>query len=92
MIQEMMYNKVYVSLTVYHSEHYIDDKELVVACGYTEDNKLGYFVCLEDRVYEDQTNIPMCEYSNQYAFFQKLDENSYGQALTFLKDMVNPSE
>ena len=83
----MVFDKVYVSLTVFRTVHVVDGKELVVTCQYATDGRLGYFVCKEDRFYEEGTNVPMWEYTDVEAFFQKTDETSYQQAVAFAKTL-----
>jgi len=68
--------------TLYHSGVFFGNQELVIACGYRNDGKFGYFIVCEQR---DEKSV---NYGNQYAFIQKTHDKSYQEALTKLKEIV----
>lgn len=86
---DMVKTSVYVTLTVHHSGHIVDNKELVVTCGYSIDGRYGYFICLEDKILDAAANATMYKYTDQRAFFPKKDESSFAQALQYLKSTID---
>lgn len=81
-------DKSYADLTVHRSGQKDGNKELVVACGYTNDGKYGYFIIEEEQTVCKKTMKPMWLYTNQRQFTPKKNEQSYRDVLTALGDIV----
>lgn len=85
---DMMITHTKNKLTVVNSGVFDQDgKELVLACGYTHGWKFGYFICNE-RVYTDKDNVVWYDYSDQKAFYEKVDERAYQTALKDMKQRL----
>lgn len=57
-------------------------REIVLACGYAKNGHFGYFIVRESKVGEQFI------YGDQYAFFRKVNENSFKEALKALKETI----
>ena len=80
--------KSYTNLTVHRSGKKDGNIELVVACGYTNDGKYGYFIIDEEQTTDPKTQKTMWIYTNQRWFVPKKNEQSYRDVLTTLKEMI----
>lgn len=81
----MYSTKSFTDLTSVRSGKKLADGELVIACGYTHDGRYGYFIIEEQQTTDSKSKRPMWMYTNQRAFIQKKNEQSYKEALHQLK-------
>lgn len=84
---DMMTTKSKNRLSVFNSGVFDEnDRELVIACGYTNGAKFGYFVCKEKA-----SGNPLnegYEYTDQTAFYLKENEKTYQRVLEDVKRMI----
>ncbi len=70
------------SRTIIRSGKVINNTELVVVAGYTDDGKFGYFVTHEKILPNE------FEYINTLKFIVRENEKSYSQILEIFKELV----
>lgn len=78
----------FTDLTAFRSGTKIGDSELVIACGYTQDGRYGYFIIEEQQTIDAKTKRPKWTYRNQRSFLQKKNEQSYREILQQLKQLT----
>lgn len=84
---DMMTTKSKNRLSVFNSGEFDDDgRELVIACGYTNGAKFGYFICKEKASGNPLNEV--YEYTDQTAFYLKENEKTYQRVLEDVKRQI----
>lgn len=78
----------FTDLTVHRTGFKVNNKELVVTCGYTNDGRFGYFIVDEELTTDRKTNKPKWKYTNQRTFIQKKNEQAYKEILKQVQQMI----
>lgn len=86
--EDMYSTDSFTDLTAFRSGTKIDDRELVIACGYTQDGRYGYFIIEEQQTVDKKSKRPKWVYTNQRKFVQKKNEQSYREVLQHLKQIA----
>lgn len=91
MSTEMKTTRSSQSLAICYQDKIIQDDQRripVVACGYADDGRFGYFLCMEKNTHDGNPHQDYYEYSDVKEFYPKENNQTYQTVLKAFKDWV----